>query len=326
MDALEIEQAIIGGFDWGARTANIIAALWPERCKALVSVSGYLIGSQRSRQDAAAAEGRAPVVVPVLLRHRARPGRLRQIPARVRQAHLADRLAEVGLRRRHVRPHRGGVRQSRSRRDRDPQLPLAARPRRRRAAIRRSREAAGRRARSSPCRRSRWKAMPTARRIRTPAAYAKKFSGKYAHRLITAASATTCRRKRRRPLPRPSSTSPKPRRRTGSGRKSRSTAYTFSTCRYSNSTGVERQKLDMLTFTRPFSSGCRRSTPSCVRFNVPPFSDRRDWRLLDSDRQSVASCQGSKRIVTKVVIERRRRARHMSLRTLHDVGRELRHA
>ncbi|MBK5567623.1 alpha/beta hydrolase [Ensifer sp. SSB1] len=46
MDALKIEKAVIGGCDWGARTANIIAALWPERCKALVSVSGYLIGSQ----------------------------------------------------------------------------------------------------------------------------------------------------------------------------------------------------------------------------------------------------------------------------------------
>jgi pimeloyl-ACP methyl ester carboxylesterase len=46
MDALKIKQAVIGGFDWGARTANIVAALWPERCKALVSVSGYLIGSQ----------------------------------------------------------------------------------------------------------------------------------------------------------------------------------------------------------------------------------------------------------------------------------------
>ncbi len=46
LDALRIERAIIGGFDWGARTANIIAALWPERCKGLVSVSGYLIGSQ----------------------------------------------------------------------------------------------------------------------------------------------------------------------------------------------------------------------------------------------------------------------------------------
>jgi len=48
MDALKIERAILAGFDWGARTANIIAALWPERCKALVSVSGYLIGSQQA--------------------------------------------------------------------------------------------------------------------------------------------------------------------------------------------------------------------------------------------------------------------------------------
>jgi pimeloyl-ACP methyl ester carboxylesterase len=46
MDALKIGKPIIAGFDWGARTADIIAALWPERCKALVSVSGYLIGSQ----------------------------------------------------------------------------------------------------------------------------------------------------------------------------------------------------------------------------------------------------------------------------------------
>src|SRR5260370_9220031 len=46
MDALKIKKATLAGFDWGARTANIIAALWPERCKAMVSVSGYLIGNQ----------------------------------------------------------------------------------------------------------------------------------------------------------------------------------------------------------------------------------------------------------------------------------------
>jgi pimeloyl-ACP methyl ester carboxylesterase len=45
MDSLGIREAIIGGFDWGARTANVVAALWPDRCKAMVSVSGYLIGS-----------------------------------------------------------------------------------------------------------------------------------------------------------------------------------------------------------------------------------------------------------------------------------------
>ena len=50
MDALMIEQAILAGFDWGARSADIIAAIFPERCKALVSVSGYLIGSQAAGQ------------------------------------------------------------------------------------------------------------------------------------------------------------------------------------------------------------------------------------------------------------------------------------
>ena len=46
MDALGIDRAILGGFDWGGRSADIVAALWPDRCQALVSVSGYLIGSQ----------------------------------------------------------------------------------------------------------------------------------------------------------------------------------------------------------------------------------------------------------------------------------------
>jgi pimeloyl-ACP methyl ester carboxylesterase len=48
MDALKIEKATLAGFDWGARTADIVAALWPERCKALVAVSGYLIGNQEA--------------------------------------------------------------------------------------------------------------------------------------------------------------------------------------------------------------------------------------------------------------------------------------
>ena len=50
MDALRIERAILAGFDWGARSADLVAALFPERCKALVSVSGYLIGSQQAGQ------------------------------------------------------------------------------------------------------------------------------------------------------------------------------------------------------------------------------------------------------------------------------------
>jgi pimeloyl-ACP methyl ester carboxylesterase len=48
MDALKIEKAVAAGFDWGARTANIMAALWPERVSAMVSVSGYLIGNQQA--------------------------------------------------------------------------------------------------------------------------------------------------------------------------------------------------------------------------------------------------------------------------------------
>jgi pimeloyl-ACP methyl ester carboxylesterase len=83
LDALKIDRATIGGFDWGARTANIVAALWPERCKAIV----------------------------VLLRDRARPRRLREVPARLRQAGLAARVAEMDLRRRHVRSQRGVVQQ-----------------------------------------------------------------------------------------------------------------------------------------------------------------------------------------------------------------------
>jgi pimeloyl-ACP methyl ester carboxylesterase len=53
LDALGIDSAIVGGFDWGARSANVVAALWPQRCRALVSVSGYLIGNQ--------AAGRTPL-------------------------------------------------------------------------------------------------------------------------------------------------------------------------------------------------------------------------------------------------------------------------
>jgi pimeloyl-ACP methyl ester carboxylesterase len=51
MNALKIEKAIIAGFDWGARTADIVAALWPERCKGIVAVSGYLIGSQQAGKN-----------------------------------------------------------------------------------------------------------------------------------------------------------------------------------------------------------------------------------------------------------------------------------
>lgn len=51
MDALKLDNAIVGGCDWGARTADILAAVWPERCRGLVSVSGYLIGSQEANRN-----------------------------------------------------------------------------------------------------------------------------------------------------------------------------------------------------------------------------------------------------------------------------------
>jgi pimeloyl-ACP methyl ester carboxylesterase len=102
LDALEIETAIVAGFDWGARTADIVAALWPERCKGLVSVSGYLIGSQAAGELPLPPEAELQWWYPVLLRDRARPGRLREIRPRVREADLAHRLPQVELRRRHL--------------------------------------------------------------------------------------------------------------------------------------------------------------------------------------------------------------------------------
>ena len=109
MDALKIEKAILAGCDWGARTADIMAALWPERCKALVSVSGYLIGSQEAGKMPLPPKAELEWWYQYLLRHRTRPGRLREIPARFCQAHLAARFAEMGLRRRDVRSQRGAA-------------------------------------------------------------------------------------------------------------------------------------------------------------------------------------------------------------------------
>ena len=76
MDALKIEKATLAGFDWGARSADIVAALWPERCKALVSVSGYLVTSLKANLAALAAEGGVGMVVSILLCHPTRRDRL----------------------------------------------------------------------------------------------------------------------------------------------------------------------------------------------------------------------------------------------------------
>ena len=86
MDALGIRQAVVAGFDWGARTADIMAVLWPERCKALVP------GSQC--QAAAAGRGTA-MVVSILFRDGARQGRLCRQHQRLQQADLAIGVAAL---------------------------------------------------------------------------------------------------------------------------------------------------------------------------------------------------------------------------------------
>ena len=106
MDALRIEKAILGGFDLGR----------PDRGHRRGALAREVQGARRGeripdrkpggRSDPVAADGGAAVVVPVLLRDRARPGGLREVHARVREAHLADGVAAMELRRRHVRTQR----------------------------------------------------------------------------------------------------------------------------------------------------------------------------------------------------------------------------
>ena len=98
MDALKIEKAIIAGYDWGARTADIIAALWPERCKAIVSVSGYLISNREANKLPLPPKAELAWWYQYYFateRGRAGYDKYRHDFA---QAHLEDRFAEVGLR------------------------------------------------------------------------------------------------------------------------------------------------------------------------------------------------------------------------------------
>ena len=184
MDALRIEKATIAGFDWGARTANIVAALWPERCKAMVSVSGYLIGSQEA--------SKMPLPPKAELQwwyqyyFATERGRAGYEKYRRDFAKLIWQLASPKWDFDDATFDRsaGGLRQSRSCRDRDPQLPLAARPRRRRAEIRRSGEAARRRAGHHRAdhharRRRQRRAASGAERV------CQEILRQYAHRLIT---------------------------------------------------------------------------------------------------------------------------------------------
>ena len=206
MDALKIEKPILAGFDWGARTANIVAALWPERCKAMVSVSGYLIGSQEA--------GKIPLPPSAELQwwyqfyfatERGRAGYdknrhdfnklIWQLASPKwnfddatfdRSAASFENPDHVGIVIHNYRWRLALAEGEPQYADLDKRLaqgPVITVP-----TITLEGDANG---------------APHPE----PSSYAKKFSGRYSHRLITAASGTTCRRKRRKPSPRPSSMS-----------------------------------------------------------------------------------------------------------------------
>ena len=207
LDALGIERAIVAGFDWGARTADIVAALWPERCTGLVSVSGYLIGSQEA--------GRLPLPPEAELqwwyqyyfateRGRAGYDKYRREFAKLiwriaspkwgfddatfdRSAAAFDNPDHVAIVIHNYR-WRLGLADGEPEYD-DLEKRLAAGP-----AITRAR-------------RSRSKATPTARRTRTPAPTPESSRAATRTGRSRAASGTTFRRKPRRRSPRPSSTS-----------------------------------------------------------------------------------------------------------------------
>ena len=127
MDALALPSAVLAGFDWGGRAACVTAALWPERVRGLVSANGYNI------QDIAG----SVVPAPPQQEHRlwyqyyfhteTRPCGPADQPARVMQAVVAAMVAELEIRRRHLRPHGGFLRQPGFRRRGHPLLPPSVR-------------------------------------------------------------------------------------------------------------------------------------------------------------------------------------------------------
>ena len=142
MDALKIDKAIVAGFDWGARTANIMAALWPERVSAMVSVSGYLIGNQQA--------GKMPLPPKAELEwwyqfyFATERGRIGYDKYRREFSKLIWQLGSPKWNFDDATFDRSAqaLRQSGSRRDRHSQLPLAAWTGRRRAEVRRAGKAA----------------------------------------------------------------------------------------------------------------------------------------------------------------------------------------
>ena len=181
----EIERAVLAGYDWGGRAACIVAALWPERVRGLVTCGGYNMHDVAGSAKPAAAEQEHRYWYQYYFyTERGRAGLTRK-PARHREAAVAAVVAELDVRRRDIRGERALVRQSGFRRGGDPLVPRALRLRGR--AIRRSRRSSRSlpRSRRSPCRRSCCRARPPAPcRPRHPMAHAKHFTGPYQRRTI----------------------------------------------------------------------------------------------------------------------------------------------
>jgi len=106
MDALRIEKATLAGFDWGARTADNRRGAVAGRAKALVPSAGTLIGSQEAGKMPLPPKAELDWWYQFYFAHRARPRRLRQVPARFCETDLATRIAEMEFRRRHLRSQR----------------------------------------------------------------------------------------------------------------------------------------------------------------------------------------------------------------------------
>ncbi len=203
MDALAIERAVLAGYDWGGRAACIVAALWPERVRGLVTVNGYNIQNIAGAGAAAApAQEHRLWYQWYFQTERGRAG-LRRQPARIVPLAVEIMVAALGFRRRHLRTQRDLFRQSGFRRGDDPVLSPSLRLCRR--AIRRStRSSAGLpQSRKSRCRRSHCRARLTASGRRKPRSTTRPISRGPISAVFCRGSDTTRRRKRRELLPMP---------------------------------------------------------------------------------------------------------------------------
>jgi pimeloyl-ACP methyl ester carboxylesterase len=183
MDALSIDRAVVAGCDWGARTACIMAALWPQRCKALVSVSGYLIGSQELNKMPLAPKNELEWWYQYYFAtERGRTGYEKY--TRDFASSSGRPLHHAGISTTHLRSFAEALRQSRSCRHLDPQLSLAPDARRGRGEVRP--------ARAATCAVSQHlvpsitlEGDANGAPHLEPSAYAKRFTGRYVHHTLT---------------------------------------------------------------------------------------------------------------------------------------------